>query len=248
MVYDCFLFLNELMLLELRMEELGDWVDKFVIVEASRTHQNNPKPFVFEENRDKFSKWEDKIIHIKVEDINEPNPRENHKVHRQHVMDALTECNDDDIILLCDVDEIPDLPAVVPNPINKSIFTLKLRTFYYNFNTESNEVSTGPKIGPYGEMKNTPMWKVRQGKYPIIEDAGWHFSYVADADGIRYKIASFLHHDLNTASNRNHLSERMSTLKDPFGRNIQLHVTEIDHTFPKTILNNRDKYGHFIRK
>ena len=62
MIFDCFTFFNELELLELRLELLSTVVDRFIIVEASKTHSGLGKPFYFEENRARFSRFEDKII------------------------------------------------------------------------------------------------------------------------------------------------------------------------------------------
>jgi beta-1,4-mannosyl-glycoprotein beta-1,4-N-acetylglucosaminyltransferase len=70
-IYDSFTFFNELDLLELRLEELYDHVDHFVLVEANRTFQNNPKPFYFGENQYRFAKYMDKVIHIQVNDMPE---------------------------------------------------------------------------------------------------------------------------------------------------------------------------------
>ena len=68
-IYDGFIFFNELDLLEIRLNILNDVVDYFILVEASVTHQGTPKPFIFEENKDKFTKFLDKIIYIKVTNI-----------------------------------------------------------------------------------------------------------------------------------------------------------------------------------
>jgi beta-1,4-mannosyl-glycoprotein beta-1,4-N-acetylglucosaminyltransferase len=67
-IYDSFLFFNELDLLEIRLNTLNDIIDHFILVESSITHQGVPKPFIFEENKDRFSKFLHKITHIKVED------------------------------------------------------------------------------------------------------------------------------------------------------------------------------------
>jgi len=65
-IYDGFLFFNELDLLEIRLNVLNDVVDQFILVESSVTHQGAPKPFIFEENKDRFTKFLPKITHIKV--------------------------------------------------------------------------------------------------------------------------------------------------------------------------------------
>ena len=66
MIYDCFTFFNELDLLEIRLNYLNEIVDKFVLVEMAKTHSNKDKPFYFEENKKRYEKFLDKIIHIKV--------------------------------------------------------------------------------------------------------------------------------------------------------------------------------------
>ena len=78
-IYDGFLFFNELDLLEIRLNVLNDVVDQFILVEANVTHQGNPKPFIFEKNKDRFAPFLHKIIHIKIEDTpsNFSNPPEN---------------------------------------------------------------------------------------------------------------------------------------------------------------------------
>ena len=68
-IYDCFSFFNELDLLELRLNILDPYVDYFVITEANITHSGLPKPFYYEENKERFAKWQDKIIHVKVTDV-----------------------------------------------------------------------------------------------------------------------------------------------------------------------------------
>ena len=69
MVYDCFTFFNELELLELRLHELAGVVDKFVLVEATRTFTNKPKPLYFQENRARFAAFENKLVHVVVADL-----------------------------------------------------------------------------------------------------------------------------------------------------------------------------------
>jgi len=68
-IYDCFTFYNEFELLELRLAELYDYVDHFVIVEANTTFQNKPKDMLYYDNRQRFAQWEDKIIYYPVTDM-----------------------------------------------------------------------------------------------------------------------------------------------------------------------------------
>ena len=77
-IYDVFTFFNELDLLEIRLNILDNYVDYFVIVEATETFSGHPKPLYYEENKNKFKKWEHKIIHYVVSDTpkNEAEMRE----------------------------------------------------------------------------------------------------------------------------------------------------------------------------
>jgi beta-1,4-mannosyl-glycoprotein beta-1,4-N-acetylglucosaminyltransferase len=112
-IYDCFTFFNELDLLEIRLSLLSPVVDFFVIVECAKTQQGNNKPYYFEKNQDRYSKWKNKIIHIKVEDVEEISHEviedwsiENHQ--RNCIFRGLVNARPDDIIIISDLDEIPN--------------------------------------------------------------------------------------------------------------------------------------------
>ena len=105
-IYDCFTFYNELDLLELRLTELYDFVDHFVLVEADTTYTSRPKPFYYEENKSRYSQWADKIIHIKVTDMpHDPDAWVNDRWQRDQIMRGIVEADDDDIIIVEDADE-----------------------------------------------------------------------------------------------------------------------------------------------
>jgi beta-1,4-mannosyl-glycoprotein beta-1,4-N-acetylglucosaminyltransferase len=122
-IYDCFTFFNELELLEIRLNTLYDYVDKFVIVEATKSHTNQPKELFFENNKEKFKQFSDKIIHIIVDefppiiqewfaqDIYENNEKKGNwgleNFQRNQIMKGLIDANDEDVIIITDLDEIP---------------------------------------------------------------------------------------------------------------------------------------------
>ena len=108
MIYDCFTFFNELELLELRLNELAGVVDKFVLVEATQTHTNQPKPLHYQENRARFSAFHDKIIHVIVDDLPQSSdPWIPENFQRNCIARGLTDCRPDDFVLVSDLDEIP---------------------------------------------------------------------------------------------------------------------------------------------
>ena len=116
-IYDCFAFFNELDVLRIRIEELKDVVDKFILVEATKTFSGNPKPLYYQEFSHEFAEYQDKIIHYVVDDM--PEIDYSQPIHLQawpldvhqkncisRVLNSL-DCKDEDIILVNDCDEIP---------------------------------------------------------------------------------------------------------------------------------------------
>jgi beta-1,4-mannosyl-glycoprotein beta-1,4-N-acetylglucosaminyltransferase len=113
-IYDCFMFFNELELLELRLRELSPVVDRFVLVEATRTHSNRPKPLVYAEDRDRFRAYADSITHVVVDDAPDTSDAwAIEKFQRDGVLRGLAGRRADDVILLSDVDEIPRADKVL---------------------------------------------------------------------------------------------------------------------------------------
>lgn len=114
-VYDCFMFFNEIELLKMRLEELDDVVDNFVLVECAETQRGDPKPFYFQENRHLFEKYLGKIIHVMVEERHpelELWGRENFQ--RNCIARGLQHCQPSDLILISDLDEIPRASLIQP--------------------------------------------------------------------------------------------------------------------------------------
>ncbi len=128
-IYDCFMFFDEEMLLDLRLNILDEYVDKFVITEATYLHNGEPKKLLFDIN--KYSKFKDRIIYIVVDKqppdlikINEKdseekkNSKKNLNAYRRHVhqlektQQGISNANPDDIIIISDLDEIPNLEKI----------------------------------------------------------------------------------------------------------------------------------------
>ena len=108
MVYDCFQFFNELDILKLRLRILNPVVDKFVISEATTTFSNIPKPLYYEENKEMFAEFSDKIIHVVVDDTPPGDTHVRDTFQKSAVGRGLKDCTDDDIIIFSDLDEIPN--------------------------------------------------------------------------------------------------------------------------------------------
>ncbi|MFD2601443.1 hypothetical protein [Flavobacterium suzhouense] len=180
MVYDCFIFFNELDLLEIRLNEMDSVVDKFVIVEADRTFQNDAKPFIFEQNKERYAKFLHKIIHVKLTKyplfipvINPFSPWKLEFYQRNSILKGLKGCKLDDVVLISDIDEIPRA-SVIKEYQEKGIdriYGLKMDMFMYFFNhkliydkesrmtkEESvNGIWFGTAMLPYKLLKQTPV-------------------------------------------------------------------------------------------
>ena len=134
-VYDCFCFFNELDMLELRLNILNDVVDKFVIVEADRTHTNIQKPFNFEANKARFAQFLSKIIYIQLGKDDFPEFDNNawvyENIQRNTAVNALADCHPNDFIIVSDLDEIPN-PEIISQEMKKDGIR-SLQQKYYSF-------------------------------------------------------------------------------------------------------------------
>jgi len=183
MIYDCFTFFNELDLLEIRLNILNEAVDKFVLVEATRTHRGADKPLYFSENKQRFAPFLNKIIHVIVDDYSKVEQFIASKnsdpmlwswayenFQRHSIIRGLSNLKDDDVIIVSDLDEIPTAEAVrkaarLANDGKVRLLQLSQRSFYLNFCNFSNpEWEWGPIILNGSSFKNTKTYdKVNPG-------------------------------------------------------------------------------------
>lgn len=135
MIFDCFIFFNEFELLEIRLNELNDVVDKFVLVEATKTHQGKDKPLYFEENKKQFSGFLNKMIHIAVSDYpKRANPLQLEYHQRNKIYEGLNACLPEDQIIISDIDEIPRPAKIIEAKELKGIKIFEQEMFYYFMN------------------------------------------------------------------------------------------------------------------
>lgn len=228
-IYDCQIFFNELDLLEIRLNTLWDTVDRFIIVEGSLTHSGLPKPLYFEESISRFEKFLPKITHVVVDDYPEANGsvydnawmRE--RWQRDAIMYGLTECKDNDIIIVGDADEIANPEAIKNYRVEQGLCRLKQRFFYYYLNNENKEGWDWLKIAPYKIVKELTPCGVRYppaGHTPLIENGGWHYSFLGGPDAIAEKIKAFAHVEYDTPefTDVNKIAQRVAVGEDIFGR------------------------------
>ncbi len=266
-IYDCFQFFNEENVLDIRLNILDEFVDYFVIVESTTDHQGNIKKLNFDIS--KFKKFEKKIIYIVVKDtlesIKKPHLGQNSLVERHQrnsIMRGLKDCKDDDLVIISDVDEIPDLNKLkLFNKKNKyAVFLQKKFDYKLNLLNETEGDWHGSKICLKKDLKS-PQWlrDLKFKKYSfwridkirnlqIIKDGGWHFSYLQNTQNILKKIYSFSHgeHNRPEFANEKSIEEKIKSKKNIFGLKFSYRKVDIDHTFPKYILNNMGKLKEWI--
>lgn len=207
MVYDCFQFFNELDMLKIRLHVMAPIVDKFVISEATETFSGMKKPLYYEENKALFKAFEDKIIHVVVDDTPQGDTHERDTFQKNAVGRGLSGCRDEDIIIFSDLDEIPN-PEKVKEIIQKihknengardKVFHLAQRLFYCYLNME--EISgnllaycgefagverkkwLGSKVCSYKVARSMPLGELRWPKCKEfgvrVDEGGWHFGYM----------------------------------------------------------------------
>jgi len=263
------MYFDEDLVLDLRLNILNNYVDKFVIAEATKDHTGKDKKLNF--NINNFSKFKNKISYIIVEDMptNLKFYKKNWPVHHlrdQHQRNALArgyeDSNDEDLIMISDIDEIPD-----PNKIK--IFDVKNKYACFiqkNFQSKINLLNIsdknwmGTKIIKKKYIKSPQwlrniktakpsFWKFYKPRQPqLIYDGGWHFSFLKNPKGISKKIQSYSHSEYNKSiyTDEKKITERINNRIDIFDRNFKYEKIDIDDTFPKYILENINKYKDWI--
>ena len=268
MIYDCFSYWDEDLLLDLRLNILDKHVDFFVIVEGNKTWQNNSKNLRFDINR--FSKFKEKIIYIPV--MNMPsgiNPYSRENFQRNSIMRGLEKCNDDDFIIISDLDEIP-------NPDQLKKFNKKMRYavfkqnhFYYKFNLQSENEPFwfGSRIcvkrylkSPQWlrdlKFKKRPFWRLDKFRLNnIINEGGWHFCNLKKPEQLLYKYKNLCETNdpinFNERIDKKYLSldsinKMITEKKDIIGRNHNYKKVSIDESFPSYLIDNISNYKEWI--
>ncbi len=184
-IFDCFMYFDEDLLLELRLNHLDKFVDKFVIIECDYNHKGVSKKPNFK--IEKYKKFKNKIEYVLLKDqprdimginVNDSEIKTNDKYilnaakrenfQRNYIKNCLTEANDNDWIIISDLDEIPNLENINFNNINNKFIFFKQDMMYYKFNLKlENCTWVGTKAC---RMKNleSPQWlrNIKDRSYP----------------------------------------------------------------------------------
>lgn len=257
-IIDTFLFFNELDLLEVRLNILNNFVDYFVITESDTTFSGNKKELFYQSNQERFSKFKDKIIYNSIsipQNISVTWDREIYQ--RNSSFDVLAKIvSDNDLILTSDLDEIPSTKVLdnvrdwyKPNVL----YHFQQDMYMYFFNNFKTSNWYGTRGCSFSYLKNTTIDDIRQSTEDynklsgfIIENGGWHFTYLGGESQIKYKLESFSHQEYNNDNIKQNIQNCLLNNSDVLGRNIYYKVVSLDDSFPEYILNNQQLLKKFI--
>ena len=263
-IYDCFTFFNELDLLELRLTECYDHVDYFVIAEANKTFVGNDKRFILEDNWDRYKAFHDKIIYIKVEDMpagNDVWAREHHQ--RDALIRGITNAKDDDVIILTDCDEVlrPRTLDVLRHDNQHRLWICRHPMFYFKFNylvVKPLSYWVNPMailkqdFNGFQNLRNQMVgwaynhsWDYNSGHVRTIQHSGWHFTYLGDTKNTETKLLNYSHTNdqkwVGTIDVEELISKKIS-----WDTNLQYEHIALDDYFPKTVMNNLERWKQYI--
>lgn len=279
MIYDCFTFFNELDLLEIRLNILKDVVDRFIVVEATQTHQGAPKPLLLQENIARFAPFKGKLIHVIAD--NPPSssgaPRDangNNWVienwQRAKIDEALQNCQDDDVIIVSDLDEIPRPEAILRNRTRPGITTLCVDNYNFFLDFRSSEPpfpvvkmvrydyyrDVLPRLPfpenqkfrflpCYWETSNPNKLRAMDGDR-LVPHGGWHFSYLGGLERVLQKRQSIVEQQYNDAetTTAQWVSRRIRQGRDIYRRGYLFYPTA--RSLPNFLRRNRKRYDHLF--
>ena len=227
-IYDCTTFYSEHMMLDLRFHVLNNHVEKFIVTESLYSHSGQPKKLNFDINN--YPKFKDKIIYLVIDQepddlIKIENTKEHQGLKRNnslkrielsynYMMKATENLANDDLIILSDNDEIPNLNSKQFKQSNKNVFIFKQLFFYYKFNLLydlmpwfGSKACKKKSLKSFSWLRNLKSKKYSFWRFDtyfnenkltnleIIKDGGWHFTNIKTPEELYIKMTNFGHHN-----------------------------------------------------
>ena len=258
-LFDCFMYNNEDLLLELRLQTLSKFVHKFIIVESCFDHQGNKKKLTFKINN--FLIFKNKIKYIVLNKFpNDLSSWERENYNRNFIIKGLNGAKPEDYIMISDLDEIPKISNLKIFK-EKKYTAFKQKMFYYRFNLHNisepdwigskvckKKYLKSPQWLRNQKVKKYPFWRMDKINRNIIEDGGWHFSFVMSDNSIKKKIESYAHSEFNKKNYKdiNNIKKNISLKKDLFGRPFKFIKIKNHKKLPKYLLLNKKKFSKFL--
>jgi len=263
-IFDCITFFQENMISNIRFEILNSIVDHFVVCESKYDHKGKRKTLNFRLLNKKFK---DKVIYLVLDepfDVNNT-PWKNQAIQREFILNNLNNIDLEDYVMFSDPDEIPN-PKTLKNLNLKKKYGIFLQKMYcYKFNLFNKEESPwqGTRICKKKNLKSInymrqkivlknfkqPFWKIHKEKsIEIFKEGGWHFNSLLTPEEISLKLKTFAHNEFAKPeySDVDVIKKKIQQQKDLFKRNHTYKKVDLDITFPKYILENKQKFSYWI--
>tara|TARA_B100001964_G_scaffold242512_1_gene317586 strand:+ start:11145 stop:12014 length:870 start_codon:yes stop_codon:yes gene_type:complete len=288
------MYYNEDTILDVRLNYLNKFVDYFIIVESTFNHRGQKKELNFDIK--KFSQFKNKIRYyilddqpkdIEEVDINDSEDEKNSKYilngyrrdhfQRNHIIEGIKDAQENDIIIISDIDEIPKLENINFEKLKNKLIFFKQKMCYYKFNLFHKNYDWFGSRACIKKMLLSPQWlrDIKTKSYPfwrldllfskkkysnikMVNDGGWHFSYLNTPELIEQKLKSYTHHreyDLNPIGIENlkkRIENRESVYnlnldqrKNQFSEGVSLDFLEMNE-LPEYIAENKIKYKNWL--
>lgn len=259
MVYDVFFYNGELDVLRIHLNVMNDHVDRFIIVEATKTFTGKDKHLYFFQHERYVEKYWKKIDYFVINkwddqalwDMAAASPNTKGADHwkmefyqKEFIQKAIKKLRDDDLCIIGDVDEIID-PTVEFR--SETPVKAKLRVYAYYLNNLSDEQFWGTLMAQYKDIKGNCLNHMRSD--PSLrsqgEPLGWHFTSIGGEQMVRRKLNdSYTEQSYNTPEVQSLLSERLQQRVDYLGR--PFVFLEDESNWPMYLKQNREKYEHLL--
>lgn len=257
-VYDLCVFNGEFDALEIRLNVLAPYVDKFVICEAAETFSGNPKPLHWTMRHDgpqegRFDEWEDKIVYIvskygedqRIMSLMEGRTYVDQMsfkrafYQKESLTNALFGLDDEDVVYYGDVDEVWKPKH---NNLDDKPHKLRQLAYSYYLNNRSPEDWRGTVVTKYKNLRNGCLNDLRANpvEADILEDGGWHFTNLGGLASIKRKLEDYDHQEVNIPWVKDGLEERLELNVDFLGRGFQFWID--GSQLPQYVLDNKERY------
>lgn len=262
-IYNCFLFNNELDILELHLAEMYDHVDWFVIGEANRTFKGEPKSYNLLDNWDRFAPWHDKIRRIQIDTVAHPDPWVNEDLDREFLKHGLHDADDWDIIICADADEIQSSTALANMrkltqawhfALNGVQFCGKLNWMMKEWSTTDGlrivwhtqgRATRYKHLGMMNDLRRLKGHQNNDNEW-VVWHAGWHFSFLGNNEFFNQKIKTFDYTWLGDYAGQPIDVDKCIESGKIFDGDAKFELVKVNSYFPKTILNNLDRWSKYI--
>ena len=261
MIYDCVMlgYVTDLDLLDIRLHELAEVVDRFIVVEACETFTGRRKPLHLYHARARFAAFADRLEYVTLHDLPAGDAWTREAYQRNAILAGLRDAAEEgDIVLMGDCDEIPraaSVPQAVEALRHRPVVAFGQRlSFYYANNvcyttdwrgTLAATVKTCRELTPQG-MRDA------RNAVGALRDAGWHMTNVVGRQGVealQTKITSFSHTEVATPEilDAAHLRECVALGKDVSGRtDILFKVERGERDYPRYVVEHIGEFGHLF--